>query len=308
MAGSTDNARPAPFRHIFVATDFSSGAVRAIARTGRLPLADGGRVTVAHVLSDRIPKNARGEAENLARRHLEQASKSLRKAAAALGRRDVTVCSDVCEGQPYVEIIRHARSVAADLIVIGRHGPRPVRDLFIGSTAERVIRAGDLPVLVVSRKASCSYRRPLVAVDLEDTCRAVVTVALRALGSDVTKGTMVHAYHVPFEGFITPGASPGDMTDLRKEYQQMAVSGLAKLEASLSGLGVQWQMVAVHGDPRTALLAEAVRRRADLVAVGTHGRSGIAHALIGSVAEWVIRTAVCDVLVARSARVSFELP
>jgi nucleotide-binding universal stress UspA family protein len=56
------------------------------------------------------------------------------------------------------------------------------------------------------------------------------------------------------------------------------------------------------------MLAEAVGRRADLIAVGTHGRSGIAHALIGSVAEWVIQTAACDVLVARPARVSFELP
>jgi nucleotide-binding universal stress UspA family protein len=119
---------------------------------------------------------------------------------------------------------------------------------------------------------------------------------------------MVHAYHVPFEGFITPGASPGDMTDLRKEYRQMAVSGIAKLQASLSALGVRWQTVILRGDPRTVILAEAIRRWTDLLAVGTHGRSGLAHALIGSVAEWVIQAAACDVLVARPARVSFELP
>jgi nucleotide-binding universal stress UspA family protein len=308
MANSTENERPAPFQHIFVATDFSPGAVRAIARTGRLPLAEGGKLTVSHVLSDRMPEKARADAEKHARRHLEHVAKSLRKAAAALGRRDITVSSELCEGQPYVEIIRHARAVAADLVVVGRHGRRPVRDMFIGSTAERVIRAGDLPVLVVSGKASRGYRRPLIAVDLEDTCRSVVTVALRALGPEAPSATMVHAYHVPFEGFISPGASPGDMTDIRKEYRQMAASGLAKLQASLSPLGVKWQTVIVRGDPRTAMLAEAVRRRADLIAVGTHGRSGIAHALIGSVAEWVIQTAACDVLVARPARVSFELP
>lgn len=308
MARSTGSERPAPFQHIFVATDFSAGAVRAIARTGRLPLADGGKFTVTHVLSDRIPKKARADAEKIARRHLEQVSKSLRKAAAALGRRDITVSSELCQGQPYVEIIRHARSGAADLIVIGRHGRGAVRDMFIGSTAERVIRAGDLPVLVVSGKASRSYSRPLLAVDLEDTCRSVVTVALRALGPEVTNCTMIHAYHVPFEGFITPGASAGDMTDFRKEYRQMAVSALARLQASLRALGVHWQTVIVRGDPRTALQVEAIRRRADLVAVGTHGRTGIAHALIGSVAECVLQTAACDVLVARPARVSFELP
>jgi hypothetical protein len=70
----------------------------------------------------------------------------------------------------------------------------------------------------------------------------------------------------------------------------------------------EWQTVIVRGDPRTALLAETLRRRADLLAVGTHGRAGIAHALVGSVAEWVIQNAACDVLVARPVRVSFELP
>ncbi len=308
MASSTEDARPAPFEHLFVATDFSAGAAGAIARAGRLPLAERAKVTVIHVLSDRIPKKARGAAEEFARRQLEQVGRRLRKAAAAPGRRAVEVCAELCQGQPYVEIIRHARSVAADLVVIGRHGRRPVRDMFIGSTAERVIRAGDLPVLVVSRAGSRGYRRPLLAVDLEDTCRSVFTVALRALGPEVTSGTMVHAYHVPFEGFMTRGAVPGAMTHIREEYRQMAASGLAKFQASLGALGVQWQAVLVRGDPRAALLSEVVRCRADLVVVGTHGRSGIAHALVGSVAEWVIQTAACDVLVARPARVSFELP
>jgi nucleotide-binding universal stress UspA family protein len=119
---------------------------------------------------------------------------------------------------------------------------------------------------------------------------------------------MVHAYHVPFEGFITPAAAPGDMTELRKEYRRKAASGLARLQASLGALGVRWQTSILRGDPRTVILAEAVRRRIDLLAVGTHGRQGLSHALIGSVAEWVIQAATCDVLVARSARVSFELP
>lgn len=308
MAASTVTHRRTPFEHVFVATDFSAGAARAIARAGRLPLDEGGRVTVAHVLSDRIPKKARGDAEKLARRRLERLSKGLSKAAAAQGRRDIEFSSELCQGQPYVEIIRRARSLGADVIVIGRHGRRPVRDMLIGSTAERVIRAGDLPMLVVSRRAHRPYLRPLLAVDLEDTCRAVIVLASRVVSPEVTSGTMVHAYHVPFEGFMSPGALPGDMTDLRKEYRRMAAAGLTKLQASLGGPGLRWQAVIVRGDARTAILAEAARRRTDLVVVGTHGRSGIAHALIGSVAEWVVRAATCDVLVGRPTRVSFALP
>ena len=47
---------------------------------------------------------------------------------------------------------------------------------------------------------------------------------------------------------------------------------------------------------------------ADLIAIGTHGRAGIAHFLLGSVAEWVLTSAPCDVLVARPIRFSFKLP
>jgi nucleotide-binding universal stress UspA family protein len=143
-------------------------------------MAERGKITVVHVLSDGIPEKARAGAEEVARRSLEQATRIL-KTATALAQRSIRITPELCYGKPYVEIIRHARSVAADLVVVGRHRRRPVRDMFIGSTAERVIRAGDLPVLVVSRRASRPYRRPILAVDLADTSRAVVTVALRAL-------------------------------------------------------------------------------------------------------------------------------
>jgi nucleotide-binding universal stress UspA family protein len=94
MANSTEREPPAPFEHISVATDFSAGAASAVARAARLPLAEGGKVTVTHVLSDRIPQKARADAEKFARRHLEQVRKSVSKAAVALGRRDIRVSSE----------------------------------------------------------------------------------------------------------------------------------------------------------------------------------------------------------------------
>jgi nucleotide-binding universal stress UspA family protein len=296
------------FEHAFVATDFSVGAAQAVARAGRLPLADGGRIRIVHVLPDGLPEKTGATIEKAARRQLEHAVAALSKSISSGGRADIEVASEVCRGQAYVEIIRHARSVGADLIVLGRHGRRAVKDMFIGSTAERVIRVGDLPVLVVGRRATRTYRRPVLAIDLQDTSRSVVDVAVRLLGPDVTSATMVHAYHVLFEAFITPGASPEDMTEPRTAFRQTAASGLARFQASLGDLGVRWQTSILHGDPRTVILTEAMRRRADLLAVGTHGRKGVSHALIGSVAEWLIQAAACDVLVARPARVSFELP
>ena len=62
-----------------------------------------------------------------------------------------------------------------------------------------------------------------------------------------------------------------------------------------------------EGDARQVILDVAAERAADLVALGTHGRSGVAHVLLGSVAEAVIRAAGCDVLVARAVG-PFTLP
>ena len=64
-----------PFEYVFVATDFSAGVAQAIARAGRVPQTERGKVTVVHVLSDGIPKK-------LAQKQLEQATRSVRAATA----------------------------------------------------------------------------------------------------------------------------------------------------------------------------------------------------------------------------------
>lgn len=63
-----------------------------------------------------------------------------------------------------------------------------------------------------------------------------------------------------------------------------------------------------EGDPRSVILDAVARRGCDLVALGTHGRSGLSHVLLGSVAEAVVRAATCDVLVARPVGLQFKLP
>ncbi|CAN5686003.1 universal stress protein [soil metagenome] len=300
--------RRSPLAHVLVATDFTAGAAHAAVLAAGLPLAKGARLSILHVLPEALPQKLRASAETEARRQLDRVMRAASKAIAARGRGDVEIASDFCAGQAYVEIIRHARLAGAELIVLGRHGRRPFRDMFLGSTASRVLRVGDVPVLVVSRRPARPYRRPMVAVDLEDTSRAVVDLALRVLGPEVSSAVLAHAYHVPFEGFMTPGARPGDVTEFRKEHLGIARSSLARLIASLGPCGVAWETSLRRGDPRSVILADAARRRADLLVIGTHGRSGLSHALIGSVAEGILDSATVDVLVARPARLSFELP
>jgi nucleotide-binding universal stress UspA family protein len=293
--------RPAPFEHVLVATDFSQSADRAVDRAGRLPLGGQGRYSIVHVLPDGIPEALLGDAESYARLRLEQARSKLVDHLEDAGREPVDVSTGLCRGVGYVEINRYAKAVGADLIVLGRHGNRPVKDLLIGSTADRVIRLAELPVLVVNKPPRQPYRRPLLGIALAGSDRDFVKAVCRVLSPESSAASMVHAYHVPFEGLLMLGVSTVPMRQVRAEYRQLAAAGLARLQASVADLGIRWKTILVRGDARNAIIAEAIRRGSDLIAVGTHVLPRLERALVGSVAEAVIRSAVCDVLVARTA-------
>ena len=296
------------FANVLVATDFSRHSEYAVRRAVGIPLAPRASVHLLHVLPEGMPPKIHARIEKKAWDQIKQAASLASAAAKAAGNVGPVVTPEVVTGQAYVEIIRRARASAAEIVVLGRHHRRAIRDLFVGPTAIRVIRNGDLPVLVVNSKPAHSCRRPLIAVDLEDASCAVLDLGLRVLESEVTTIAVVHAYNVPFEGFVLPAFSVQELDGYRREFQKKAETGLAKLLLSFADRGVRWKAAVRHDDPRRAVLREASRRRTDLIAVGTHARSGLSHVLLGSVAEWVIRAARCDVLVARPARFSFKLP
>jgi nucleotide-binding universal stress UspA family protein len=160
---------------------------------------------------------------------------------------------------------------------------------------------------VVAERPEAPYRRPRVATDLGDASLRSIELALRVHGPDVKNVAVVHAYQAPCEGFIEPGSDERP-SELHAEWESTAAAGLTKLLGRHAGSAVRWKPIVRRGDPRTVIVKELLLRRADLVILGTHSRSGMAHALLGSVAEWVIACAPCDVLVARPQRFSFELP
>jgi nucleotide-binding universal stress UspA family protein len=294
-----------PLSRLLVPTDFSKGAVLALRRALLLPLAEGATIHIIHVLPPTLSAKARAAAMADAKRRLERAVSGARAQAAG---RDVNVTAEVLSGEAFVEIIRCSRSIRTELIVIGRHGRRPVRDMFISTTAERVTRKGDVPVLLVNLEAARAYQKPLIATDLEDAAPRVFDLALRVLGPAVKTAHVVHAFNVPFEGFVAPTFAARERSEYRRSFHEKAKAGLSSLLTPYQGSGIHWKGTVRSGDARTVILSDAVRSQADLIVLGTHGRSGVAHALVGSVAEWVISAAPCDVLVSRPVRFSFELP
>jgi nucleotide-binding universal stress UspA family protein len=295
-----------PLETVLLPTDFSKGADQALQRALLLPLALGARLHVVHVLPTGLPARVRAKVEADARASLNAVVARVREGVKFAGQINVT--AEVLRGEPFVQLIRCARDINAELIVLGRHGRRPIRDRFMGTTAERVIRKGDAPVLAVHLAADRPYQRPLVATDLEAPSKRVLDLALRMIDAKVRRVDVVHTFNVPFEEIVSPAFSSREKNDYRRTCREEAAAGLDEFLAPYQASGVRWKATLRSGDARAVVLAEALRRKSDLIAVGTHGRSGLAHALVGSVAEWIVAAASCDVLVARPARFTFKLP
>lgn len=283
----------APFRHVVVATDFSVGAALAADRAALLPLVPRGRVTVVHVLPDALPKKLAAKAKDEAARKLQAVRRKLTAALAEEGGAGVTVNEELVLGNSYSAILGAAKSLGAELLVLGRHGPRPFRDLIIGSTASRVVGLAAGPVLVVSGRAQHRYQRSVVAVDLGDTSLSVMSAALRVFGPEGGEAVLVHAYRAPFESLMTRAVA----SRARDELKDGAERGLAALLRAIGDTNVAWSRAASHGDARAVVLAQASRRTADLIVVGSHVRPRLG-TLLGTTAEGVLEAATCDVLVA----------
>jgi nucleotide-binding universal stress UspA family protein len=208
------------------------------------------------------------------------------------------------EGAPDDEIIGLARD--GDAVVMGTHGRGAVAHLFVGSVAERVVRRSPVPVLCVraGSAAALPAKRILVPIDFSEPSRAALSLAAR-LG-DATNAS-VDVLHV-WESPDTAGAPAGDAVVVHLVGGQrsslpefLQANAKQEMHTFLAGLEDRGRVELKHeltsGRPADAIVDAS--QGYDLVVMGTHGRRGLPHVLLGSVAEKVVRRATCPVWTVR---------
>ncbi len=277
---------------IMAASDLSARSDRALARAAVLARQHQARLLAVHVVDEELPAA-------LADRQAEDADRLLRAAIAALP--DSGALSSevrVVVGEHYQIILSEAEASGADLVVIGQHRKDVLLDLFRGSTGERIIRFGNRPLLVVKSAALHRYVSMLVAVDFSPPSRQAVEMSVKlAPDADIK---LVHAFDIPFRGLLFGGASMEHLAKKhQQQFQEMVEAQTREFLATLSAPIALRKVIAREGAPEETVLAVAEETRSDLLVVGTHGRSGIGRALLGSVAEGLIARAPCDVLAVR---------
>lgn len=287
------------FAALLVAVDLTPASDRVIRRVALLPLARGARVTLLHVVPDDLTVPDQRRAKRDARKALAEEALHLARSL----RPDVRVVPIVTVGTPAAEIAAQSVEVSAEMIAMGRGGGRALREAFVGSTAERVIRRTRLPTLVVRLPARGTYRRPALALDLDETASGALAELLKVVPASPPL-TVIHAFDPPYRHLVYPSLSEEDAAEDREHSRRAAARQIGDLVASaLAAARVpekdapRWTAHVQHGSARSVVTRAVAKLETDLLVLGTRGHSGAAYVFLGTVAGDVLRAVGCDVLV-----------
>lgn len=283
-----------PTAGILLPTDFERPAQRAFVYALNLARVLKARVKILHVIKappdmSEPPSDSRylNVLKTSALLHLGRLARLAMESGApadpqlAFGAPDACILEAVTEMQP-------------TFIVMGTEGREGWDRLRLGSTAHSVIRQAPCPVLAVHgglggdairRPARVRFERLLFATDFSPWAEGARRVVSRL--ARLTNGKVCIVHVAAKEPAV-------------KEGQHKLNPLIGKLRRQR----IEAEGVCLSGEPIEALLGQAARWEADMIAVGTQGRRGLPRVLLGSVAEGVLRRAGCPVLVVKNA----ELP
>jgi nucleotide-binding universal stress UspA family protein len=284
---------------ILVPTDFSEHAGHAVAQAAALAKPFGATLHLLHVVQlPMLPANPEAppipitfwqEMRTNARARLVPIQKQIESKGV---RCEIEVIEDI----PGFAIAAAAERCHADLIVMGSRGLTGLKHMLLGSVAERTVRAAPCPVLTV-KAGELRLRTILVPMDFSPAAQQALELA-KSLAKTAGPAhlVLVHAYYVPveLEQYLVSHGDPF--------FERLSKGVTKDLEAIMIGLsdaGISAEYVARPGVPETVIFEVAKEKKADLVAMGTHGRRGLKHLFLGSVAEHVVRSAEIPVLTVR---------
>ncbi|MCY1277537.1 Universal stress protein family protein [compost metagenome] len=263
------------FRHILIAHDLSREADVALQRAAQLARQHGARLTLLHVLDHPDLRDA--TAAHLQRR------------LAACGSPDAQVL--LASGLPYEVIAQRLKDQEADLLVLGAHHKgRP--ELFSGTTLERVARCSQVPVLLAVTEPAEPYRQGLVALDFSLAACTALQLSHRLLPDDAE----LFALHIHEVAPVRAAKAQEDLALQSSLFEQLVANERTRLAA-----GSRLQHGIRQGERLDCLAAAVDELRPQLLALGQHNRSVLSEALLGGLAQQLLRQPPCDVLISRGA-------
>lgn len=273
---------------ILLATDLSARCDRALDRSARLATHWDADLLVLNVLDPAaLPDQALAWAGGASDEALAQiVRQELRRDLAGLA---VRATPRIVRGNdPAEAIAREAVERRADLVVTGVARSELLGRFLLGSTAERLARTLEQPLLVVRGRARAPYRRVLVATDFSSASQSAWQLALRWFAG--TELSVYHAHEAPLAGL---SGTEGDDTGLKEARQACAVFA--------AGSSAPVSTFVERGAVAATLPRHVRAQQIDLVIVGAKGRGRLHDLLLGNTAAKLLQWLPCDILLVREA-------
>jgi nucleotide-binding universal stress UspA family protein len=286
---------------LLLATDsseFNEGAIREAIRMAKRCSSELTAVTVIET-NPEFESTAPSVLEKL-----EKAARAHLNSVQARAKQDGVACGiAIHEGEDsYKYIVDEAVAKKSTMIIMGRRGKKGFRRLVMGSTTSWTIGHAPCSVLVVPRNAQVEFKSIVVATDGSPHSAAAASEAIGIAKRNSAKLTVIAVVpadiamptDIDFAAIAREKLADQEMHTAEKNAQ--AVKEAAQKE------GVDAHAFVMSGKPADAIMEIAKDKAADLVVVGSHGRTGLDRLLMGSVAERVIVLSSCAVLVAKGRK------
>jgi nucleotide-binding universal stress UspA family protein len=297
------------FRHLLVSLDGSGLAEAVLPPAAALAERLGASLTLLHVMERDAPATIHGERhltdEGDAERYLAEVQRRL-----ALGDRPVARhVHEAKEGDVALAIVQHAAELRVDLIVLCTHGRGGLRELVVGSIAQRVLQRGAAPIFLVHPAGGApppfACRTILVPLDGTAAHEPALNAALELARAFQARLHLVIV--VPTPGTLSGGtAAAGTMMPLATNaLLDLATEGAAEymrrqVERLRAG-GLEASAEVRRGEPAANLVEAAERAGADVIVMASHGRAGLEAFWEGSVSAKVVARFGRPVLLVRAS-------
>lgn len=298
-------------------TDIANGIlpyVSQIAKRANVPLVlltavDPDAIDYPSSTMSAVPTST-GEPMVIYRNQFEESSRvhaqdSLHRVAARLRDDGIKAKSIATIGGPAEEILRVSEKEGCGLIAMSTHGRNPIGRSILGSVTDRVIHASDVPVLTVTPERAKKYHEegetlttivvPLDGSVLAQRVLPYVERLARILSMDVLLARVVRTEHPTY----TDTELGFRVTEFTEEVNREATEYLEQISQHLRDKGLTVRNQLLTGSAAQALVKLAHETPRNLIAMTTHGRTGLSRWMMGSVASTLVRRSGDPVLVIR---------
>jgi len=294
--------------NILIPTDFSHYALYAFRYGIAIAKEYSAHLHIVHILDPALFSTGSGHGYWITKTDLdkldtsmtEHAEKRLAHLVEQARLAGVEATSYLERGKPETKIVELSQALKCDIITIATHGRTGLDRLIFGGVAERVVRYSEMPVLSIKHPEhefvdngdlAIHINRILFPTDFSDYAEKALPYAASLCAEFNAELVLMHVTEMPI---VFPEYMPENMSAISEEMVSHAQEGLERIAQGIAN--VSTEILIRTGVAYREICRYVEENEVDLIVLPTHGKTGLAHLLFGSVADKVVRLARCPVL------------